>query len=332
MPVTKAANFTFDPQLAMRHIAGYFRRELVWGNLCWKLSAKKFSAPGKTLTFPYFGNISDAEKPGEDDELAVDSLGDNQFTATVYEVGKAVGITDSAMYEMGCTHGEWESEAHSQIGRVMAEQVDKDLIAEISKDTEHDAVNPAFVGDITIGSAFGNDKGANDAAFVSQLCNIRHISSALTQAFGDKRREAAAIVLHSEHYNAIETDVQAGFLQADANDPLHQVKGFIGKSSMFFGLPFFINDNVPEAADITVTDSGGTTQKYKTYNMVILKKDAYGLMVKQKPSIEYARNILKRQDIMSSTQWYAVKGFHKKINAADQRIAMARFATKRQGA
>ena len=152
----------------------------------------------------------------------------------------------------------------------------------------------------------------------------------MTEGWGDRRDEAAAVILHSAHYNCIETDVQAGFLKADANDPLYKIKGFVGRSPMFWGLPFFVNDGVPTEDNVTITDSGSATQDYKVFDAVFLKKDAYGLMMKQLPKIEYDRDILKRKDIMVATQWYAVKSFHKIISTEDSRILFRKFATKLQ--
>ena len=76
------------------------------------------------------------------------------------------------------------------------------------------------------------------SALTDQKCNIRAIASALTEAFGDRRNECKAVVLHSEHYKDIETDEKSGFLKADANDPFYKIKGFVGRSSFLFNLAF----------------------------------------------------------------------------------------------
>ena len=185
-------------------------------------------------------------------------------------------------------------------------------------------------GDITLATAFGADKGKLSSQLELQVPTISRISTALTDGFGDKRNEVQAIVMHSSHYNAIEADATAGFLKADANDPLYGYKGFVGRSSRWFGLAVFVSDTVPEEDNITITDNASATQEYKTYSMVFLKKDAFGLMIKQLPKIEYDRNIQRRKDLMVATQWYAVKGFHKIISTEDVRCVFQRFSSRKQ--
>lgn len=332
MALTLASNFTFERQLAARHIAGYFRRELVLGALAWKPPNRKFvEAPGQKYVFPYFSVIGAAEDGVENTAPTPDSLGDASFSATVKEIIKEVDITDSARIKMGCSHAEWEAEAHRQLARRLAEKVDIDLWAEITKAASYKSLSNK-TGDITLNAAFGGDKGALNPAFVSQKCNIREIATALTNAFGDKRNEAAAVILHSKHYADIETDATAGFLKADARDPLYKVEGFQGRASMFFNLAFFINDNVPVGDKITVTDSGGATQKYQSYRAVILKKDAFGLIPKKYPKVDYARDVRKRVDVMVANQWLAYRSFHAVISSDDIRMGQIQFLTDEQTA
>ena len=333
MAFTLTSNFSFVPQIAQDHIAGYFRSKLIIAKLASKPPDNQFpNTPGNTLTFPYFGKIGEAEEPAEGADVDIDSLGDDDFTTTIKEIAKGVGITDSALKKKGCTHEQWEREAHDQIARVLAEKVEKDCWAELVKSTSHDAL-PSPSMDVTLTSAFGTGtaKGKDSTELAAQLCTIDVISESLTDAFGDRRDECQAIVLHSQHYKDIETAEKSGFLKADANDPLYKaMDGFQGRIPRFFGLPLFINDGVPKGADITLTDSGGSTQKYATYNVVFLKKDAFGLFIKQAPKVEYGRNIRARQDFMVATQWYGVKGFHKIIDTEDRRVAFKRLSTKQQ--
>ena len=333
MAITKSTSFVFEPQIAARHVQAYFKLKLVWGMLAWRQTAKEFAKPGKQQTFPYFNQIGAAELPGEDDTLAVDSLGDNQFSATAKEVGKAVGITDSARYESGATFAEWDAEAHRQLGRVHAERVDTDLKEEVNGAGNRDIIANAAVSDFSLQSAFGTDKGINDSKFQNATCNIRKIHSGLIDAFGDRWGECKAIIMHSQHYKNIASDATAGFLNADANNPLFaHIPGFVGTVPSWFGLAIIINDNVPKETNLTITDSAAATQAYNVYSAVYLKQDAFGLMVKQEAKAEYDRSILQRQDIMSATQWYAVKSFHKKIHAEDARIAKQAFVVEKEAA
>ena len=333
MPVTgatAASNFAFDPQIAQSHVAAYFRKLLVITKLATKPPDNKFpKTPGNTLTFPYFEPVGAAADGVENTDVDIDDIGDKSFTAAIKEITKGVGITDTALKKMGCTHADWEKEAHRQIARVLAEKVEDDLWTELKLPASRDALSTNS-GNIALTEDFGNDKGALSSEYAKQLCNVRSIAEALTEAFGDRRGECSAAVLHSEHYKNIETDANAGFLKADANDPMYKIRGFVGRAPGLFGLPFFVNDQVPEEADVTITDGSSSTQDYKSYSMVFLKNNAFGLFMKQYPKIEYDRNIRARVDFMVATQWYALKSFHKVISTDDVRIAFKRFSTQKQ--
>ena len=335
MAITTRSQFTFNPQIAQRHVSAYFRRLLTIGRLATNPPDNNFYwQRGGQITFPYYDKIGAAVAGVENQDVDIDSLGDNSFTALISEVVKGVGTNDTATYHMGPTLPGWLAEAQSQIARVFAEKVEDDCWAELIKPASHDDLITQS-GDITLTTNFGADKGAESTELRSQLCNIRALGTALNESFGDRRDECIAMIMHSSHYNDLETDPTAGFLKADANgqwnnDPLYKIKGFRGRMDMFFGLPLFVNDGVPVGPDITITDGARATQKYKTYNMVLLKKNAFGLIFKQDPRIEFARDIGKRQLKMVGTQWYATRGFHKAYSTDDVRVTFRRFSTRIQ--
>ena len=323
MAITTKSDWTFDPQVASGYISAYFRERLIWAKLAWMPAGEKEfneKTPGGKITFPYWGKIGAAQDKVESVAMAVDKITDNEFMAEIKAISKAVSITDAARKYSGATREELESEVHRQIGRVMAEKVDKDVLAELSLATSSDSVENNN-GDVTITSTFDPaTRGIDDVKVRPMRCNIRNITKVLTEGFGDRRNEAKVIILHPKHYNDIETDQGAGFLKADANDPLYKLPGFVGRSNLFLGLAFFINEGVPLGNKITVTDSAGTTQKFQEYKSFILKADPLGFWPKQKPLLEYARDILKSDDYVACTQWYAVKSFHKKISSQDVRV------------
>ena len=328
MPTVKGS-FSFVPQIAERHVSGFFRDRLIMGRLATTPPVNEFPTQrGGVITFPYYNTIGDAEDGVEATKPTRDTLGDNSFTAEIKEIVKSISITSTAEKYMGMSREYWDVEATKQMGRVFAEKVEKDIWAELGKSTSHmDLTSPSK--DVTITRAFaGDDKG--QSALTDQKCNIRAIAEALTEAFGDRRNECKAVVLHSEHYKDIETDEKAGFLKADANDPFYKIKGFVGRSSFLFNLAFFINDGVPAGSNITVTDTASATQDYKTYNMVMIKNNSYGFIPKQRPLIMYDSDIEARVDFMVGTQWYAVKSFHQAVSTEDNRIAYKRFTTTKQ--
>ena len=327
MAITKQPDFKFVPQVANHNISAYFRRELIWGQLALRIMSSFQEMQGLTATFPYYDKIGDAQDLTEDTALDIDSLGDDKFSVTVKEAGKAVGRTDTAKKAHGENPSRWETQAHAQIARVLAEKVDADLLTEISKSAASTSVR-GDVANITLATAFGADKGKDDAKFTANYCTIRKISSDMTAAFGDKRfKELAAVVIHSKVYNQIEIDGGAGFLKADANHPLFNKYGFVGSNPMFFGVPFFVNDNVAKGNKVTVTDSASATQKYQTYKNHYFKKDAFGLLVKQPPMVEYARNTLERKDVITCCMWYAAVHLNQRISPDDVRHSVATYLT-----
>ena len=106
--------------------------------------------------------------------------------------------------------------------------------------------------------------------------------------------------------------------------------GYAGSNPMFFGVPFIINDNVKVGKKVTITDSASATQKYQSYYMHFLKPRAFGMLMKQTPKVEYARNVLSRIDIITSTVWYAPLHLNKRISDDDVRHATAEFLTYEQ--
>ena len=318
---TLKSEFGYTPQVASDHILAYFQKKIIWGSLGYK-GIKMFDrTQGETITFPYWKKLGDAEDGVENTALTVDDLGDATFTATVKEIGKAAGITDSARIASGATREEWDSEALRQIGRVFAEKVDADLLAEITTSNNHKSVRSVTNKSIT--GSFDTTRGLSSLS--GDRCNIRALHTSQTQAFGDRAQEVSAVVLHSRCWNDIATDGTAGFLQADALDPFFGKQGFQGRD--MWGAAWFINDNVPSST-VTVTDNSTATQQYHVRNVVFLKPRAYGFILKRDAMVERDRDILKRVDVLSGTHWYAVKSFHNQLTSQnDERIAFAQFAT-----
>lgn len=338
MAITKSGAFGFVPQVEADRIMAYFKKKLIWGGLAWKVMRDFSQTQGETITFPYWKQIGPVEDADEDTELKVDSLGDASFAAVVKEIGKAVGITDKSKVVMGSTPAEWSDEAHRQLGRVFAEKVDVDLRNEIAKPAAHKVARTLDTSFSTTDTA---SQGASLPLIQSERLDIKKLWVACTDAFGDRRDEIEAIVMHSQQYADIGVDSEAGFLKADANDPLFTMKGFRGRD--FFGTAWIINDNVPPASDVVVSGSSSSEATYKAFNVVLLKPKAYGFIVKKDAMVEYARNPLARTDFISSTQWYAVRHFHNVLQGArnqddlsdtteisqeDERIAFVPFATK----
>ena len=296
MGATLSSDFAFEPKVWQDHIGAYFDKKLVFGAYA-LVDTTLTAAPGETVNFPYFKAIGDAEEPSQSQGLQVDNLQDDSFSATVKEVGKAVGFKKKALRKSAAQRDRIFGEAQSQLARVHAEKVDADLITELNTSGNYVA---GFVG-----------TGTGDVA------NITNINIGRIQGFGDKADQAVAIFMHSYHLLSLLNDSTAGFLKADAIPMQNRidVPGWMGK---LLGMDVIVTDQVPAASDI----SGK-----KAYYSFIVKRNAYGFMLAENMDLERDYDLLHREWVIAATQWYAVKGFHAKIASNDYRVVRNLFCT-----
>ena len=296
MGATQSSDFSFSPKVWQDHISAYFDKKLVFGAYALQDNTLT-SAPGETVNFPYFKAISAAEEPSQDQGLQVDKLQDDSFSATVKEVGKAVGFKKKALRVSAARTERLFSEAQDQMARVHAEKIDSDLVTELNTS--------------------GNYVAGLVAGTTSDVANINNINVARIQGFGDKADQAVAIFMHSYHFLSLLNDSTAGFLKADAMPMASRVAvpGWMGK---LLGMDVVVTDQVPR-----VTDISGK----KAYACFIVKRNAYGFMTAENMDIERDYDILHREWVMAATQWYAVKGFHAKIASNDYRVVRSEFCT-----
>lgn len=295
MPAAK--DFTFEPKVWQGHIEAYFRRKLAYGAFAFTPDDERPMSqnPGDTIHFPYYKKIGDAEEPAAEESLQVEPLLDDSFTATLKEVGKAVGIRDAAYRKSADKKEKISQEAQRQLGRVIAEKVDKDLILEIATAS----------------------KNSFTATAAAEVAKIKNILQAKILGFGDLHMEAAVIFMHSLQYYDMIADDTTGFLKADANDPFKGIQGFQGR--ILDGMAVVTVDSIPEV-------SGGIDGK-RAFDAYICKPNAYGYILGEDMELETDRDILAREDVMAMTHWYAVKNFHNKVASDDDRIIRMRTTT-----
>lgn len=291
MSATTSADFVFTPKVWKDHVQAYFRRRLVFGAFAVQDDTLK-GAPGTTENFPYFKKIGAAQEPEEDVGLDVDKLSDDSFSVTVKEVSKAVGVKKKAFKTSAAKTEEIISEVQRQIGRVMAEKVDADLVTEFS--------------------ASGNYVDAFSAGVAGDVMTVQNMNKARIGGFGDLFGDAKVIFMHSLQYLDLMNASPAGFLQANALDPMFLVDGFQGR---LLGMAIVINDNMTQ---------GGLVGGKQTYDAYIHKENPYGMMTKQEMEIESDYDILHREWVFTGDQWYGVKSFHAKISAQDLKTARMR--------
>lgn len=217
MAATVSTDFVFEPKVWKEHVSAFFRKKLVYGAIAMQddtLTAQ----PGESINFPYFKQIGAAEEPLETSALAVDSLSDDSFNATVKEVGKAVGIKKKAFKVSAARTERIVQEVTSQIGRVHAEKVDADLFTEINLAGSHQAITATISGK-----------------------NVRSINEIKVKGFGDLHTDAIALQINSLDMLDVMNDTTTGFMKADANDPMIRVPGFQGR---LLGMGVFEVDSV----------------------------------------------------------------------------------------
>lgn len=289
MSSTVASDFVFEPKVWSDHIQAYFDQMLVFGQFALRNNELQAEGSGLTVNFPYFKAIGDAEEPAEGDALTVDKLSDDSFSATVFEVGKAVGFKKKAFKKSAASQEKILAEAQRQIARVHAEKVDKKLHAEIET-----------AGEIGYAAAADGD-----------VMNVRSLNIGKIKAFGDKHQQAAVCFMHSLQLLDLMNDSTSGFMKADANDPMAMVQGFMGR---LLGMAIVVNDSMTEIAA-----AGAITKK--RYRAIICKENAYGILSKQEMEMDTDKDILAREIYVTGNEWYAVKNFHAKVHAQDKKIA-----------
>lgn len=215
MGATVSTDFVFEPKVWKEHISAFFRARLVRGAIA--MSDESLTQePGTTVNFPYFKQIGAVEEPGENDSLTVDNLSDDSFSATVKEIGKAVGIKKKAFKVSAARTERIIQEITSQIGRRHAEKVDADLLTEYSTSGNFELATMTVTGK-----------------------SVRSIVYGKVEAFGDLHQDAIALHIHSLDMAVVLSDTTSGFLNADATDPMFAVPGFRGRLA---GMAVFEDD------------------------------------------------------------------------------------------
>lgn len=290
---TSSTDLVFRPKVWSDHVSVFRDRKMGLGQLALKDNTL-VAEPGETVNFPYYKAIGDAQEPAEDEGLEVRKLADDSFACTVKEVGNAVGWKDKAKRVSGDKKGGVEEEAQAELGRTLAEKVDKDLILTINA---NGASSPGFL------AAANTDKAS-----------VKRLLTGNIKGFGDKSEQTIAYAMHSMDYLNMMTDSDSGFLKADANHPFYQLPGFMGT---ILGKALFVLDTMPEVP-------GGLHGK-KAYYHFAFKANPFGIYTAEEMAMEKDRDILKRENVVAATMWYGMLSLHGKVSANDKRILKGAF-------
>ncbi len=278
----------------------YFDRKLVYGAFALRDDSLT-AAPGLTQNFPFFKSIGAAQSPSEDEGLIVDNLTDDSFNVTVAEVAKAVGVSKKAFKVSAARTERVIQEVQEQIGRVMAEKVDQDL---------YTALSSSFTTGYT---APGNSSQSTPVGCM----NIRTLNTGKIVAFGDKHKDSIVVFMHSLQFLDMMTDSTAGFLVANALDPMFLVEGFEGRLG---GLSIVSVDTVGK-------NVAGQINSINAYDSFVLKANAFGFMVKQEMEMESDYDMIHRQWLFAGDQWYGVRSFDQTISPLFKKTALIRTIT-----
>lgn len=302
MPATQSTDFAFEPRVWSDHSVAYFDKRLVYGAFALRNRSLEGEGTGLTVNFPYYQSISEAEVVEEDESLEIDNLTDASFAASVFEVGKAVGIKKKAFKASADSQARIMAEAQRQIGRRHAELVDDKLNDEITLYND----SPGAIG--STAASYNNmviGYTSPDSQAESRM-NIRNLHVAKTRAFGDKAEAAVVCFMHPLQWLDSRLDSVAGFLKADANSPYSAINGFVGQLA---GMAIVISESIKK-----LPTQIGAKDAYLAH---FHKANSYGIISKQDMEFDEDKDILARQWVITGNQWYGVKSFHAKIHADD---------------
>lgn len=251
------------PEVFGDMVTAKFKGKLVIGNFA-LTDTTLVGTPGDTVHFPKFNAIGDAEDLTEDVAMVPEVLTSSDAEATVKEVGKAVTISDQAA--LGSV-GNPIDEATTQVGKVVARKIDKDLITE--------GITNCPSGRIILAS--------DTQAFHLKVADAKSL-------WGDEAEEITVLAIHSKMYTSILKD--ANFISADKYPAGVLITGAIGT---IYGVPVMITDRVPYDTSTGIAKS------------IMLQQNALGYVTKRAPIVETGRDILKRNTTVATNVHYAVK-------------------------
>lgn len=187
------------PEVFGDMVTAKFKGKLVIGNFALN-DTTLVGTPGDTIHFPKFDAIGDAEDLTEDVAMVPEVLTSSDAKATIKEVGKAVTISDQAA--LGSV-GNPIDEATTQVGKVVARKIDKDLITE------------------------GITNCPSSRVILATDTEDFHLKVADAKSlWGDEAEEITVLAIHSKMYTSLLKD--ANFISADKYPAGVLVSGAIG--------------------------------------------------------------------------------------------------------
>jgi hypothetical protein len=230
--------------------------------------------PGDTIHFPKFNRLAKAADLSEGVPIVPQKLTTDDATAVIKEVGTAVEVTDTAEIT---SLGNPSAVARGALSDALAEKIDADLRA---------------AAETTVGSS---------PIVLPTLYDTLDWDGGITEAiaaFGDKWRpsDVAGIVIHSrQHVNLLRDPAFQSVTTFGAGATI--MRGQVG--TLAGGVPVIISD--------LATKTEGATDADDSYNALVIRKGALGLLYKRRALIESDRDIYARVTGWAITAHYAVK-------------------------
>lgn len=231
--------------------------------------------PGDTIHFPKFNRLAQAADLTEGVAMVPQKLTTDDNTAVIKEVGTAVEVTDTAELT---SLGNPSATARGALNDALSEKIDADLRGEAERVTGADS--PIILP--TTYPALDWNGGITEAI----------------GAFGDKWRpsDVAGILIHSRQHVQLLRD-EAFQSVTTFGEGATIMRGQVG--TLAGGVPVFISD--------LATKTEGDTDDEDTYNALVIRKGALGLLYKRRALIESDRDIYARVSGWAITAHYAVK-------------------------
>jgi N4-gp56 family major capsid protein len=196
---------------------------------------------------PKFGYIGDAVEVAEGEDIPISKMTTSETEVTIKKAGKGVELTDEAVLN---GYGDNVGEAKNQIVMALANKIDNDMLASLKTATLSASVPMTVVGLL----------GAK-------------------AKFGEKVKQNAVIVVNSNNYVKIASDIAS----LENTDKV-LLDGVVGKVA---GLQVAISDKLTD------------TEAY------IVAEGALGLEYKRRAEVETDRDIIAKVNVITGDVHYA---------------------------
>lgn len=241
---TKIADL-INPEVLADMISAELPNAIVFAPLT-KIGRTLQGRAGNTLTMPKFGYIGDATDVAEGEDIPIAKMTTSETEVTIKKAGRGVELTDEAVLN---GYGDQVNEAKNQLKMAIANKVDNDVFAELKTAT----------------------LSATGAMSVATLLGAR-------AKFGEKVNQPAAVVMSSNNYVKIATEITS----LEHTDKV-LINGVVGKVA---GLQVAISDKLTD------------TEAY------IVAEGALGIEMKRDVQVETDRDIVAKTTVITADQHY----------------------------